>query len=287
MSDKNIFEELNKRRPQGSKFVMGIVIAVFVLFALSIMTRGSINPIVTIGAGERGVVLEWGAVQDVVLDEGLHFIMPVMQEVRKMDVKLQKSQTEAAAASSDIQETRSVIALNYRIIPETANKVYQEIGVTYKEKVIDPAVQEVVKAVTARYSAVELITKRDTVREEIKALLKERLLVYNIQVVDFAILDFQFSKIFSEAIESKQTAEQLALKAKRDLERIEIEAQQKIASARAEATSLELQKRSVSPELIKLRQTEVQLKAIEKWDGRLPSVTGGAMPFIDAQNYVK
>jgi len=145
----------------------------------------------------------------------------------------------------------------------------------------------VVKAITARYNAVELITQREKVRDEIKGLLKSRLLNYNIVVDDFSIVNFKFSKQFEQAIEAKQTAEQFALKAQRDLERIKIEADQKMASAKAEAESLRLQKENVTPQLLKLRQIEASIKAIEKWDGHLPKISSGAIPFIDMKSLEK
>ena len=160
------------------------------------------------------------------LDEGLHFRMPIMQKIVLMDVKVQKAVTDAAAASADLQDVSSTVAINYHIVPDKANIVYQTIGVEFKERIIDPAVQEVVKAVTARYTAEELITKRAAVSDAMKLTLTERLLANNIAVDAFSIVGFSFSKIFMEAIESKQTAEQLALKAKRDLDRIKIEAEQ-------------------------------------------------------------
>jgi regulator of protease activity HflC (stomatin/prohibitin superfamily) len=138
-----------------------------------------------------------------------------------------------------------------------------------------------VKAVTARYTAEELITKRPAVSEEMRATLSERLRAYNIHVDAFSIVGFSFSKIFMEAIESKQTAEQLALKAKRDLDRIKIEAEQKITAAQAEAESLRLQRANISIDLIELRKVEANLRAIDKWNGILPQVTGsGPVPFI-------
>jgi regulator of protease activity HflC (stomatin/prohibitin superfamily) len=142
----------------------------------------------------------------------------------------------------------------------------------------------VVKAVTAKFTAVMLITQRETVRHEIKELLKQRLGSNNIVVDDFSIVNFAFSKQFTQAIEAKQTAEQLAMKAQRDLERIKIEAEQKIAQAKAEAEALRLQKENVTPQLVRLRQIEASLKAIEKWDGRMPRVTSGAIPFIDVKS---
>lgn len=260
-----------RRGPKKTLLMIGAVIAGFLF----------LNPWVQVGAGERGVVLNFGAVQKDVLDEGLHFRIPVMQKVVRVDVKVQKAQTDAAAASSDLQDVSSTVAINYHIIPDKANIVYQSIGTQFKERIIDPAVQEVVKAVTAKYTAEELITKRPAVSDAMKLLLTERLLAHNISVVAFSIVGFSFSKIFMEAIESKQTAEQLALKAKRDLDRIKIEAEQKVTAAKAEAESLRLQRANISSDLIELRRIEANLKAIDKWNGILPQVTGaGAVPFI-------
>ncbi len=251
-----------------------IIVAILVFFLF-------LSPFVQVGAGERGVVLNFGAVQDAVLNEGLHFRVPIMQRVAIMDVKVQKAVTDAAAASSDLQDVTSSVALNYHVMPDKANVVYQTVGVEFKERIIDPAIQEVMKAVTAQYTAEELITKRPTVSEAMRAALAERLLAYNIVVDTFSIVSFSFSKVFTEAIEAKQTAEQLALKSKRDLDRIKIEAEQTITAAKAEAEALRLQKANISLDLIELRKIEANLKAIEKWNGILPQVTGGgAIPFI-------
>ena len=189
--------------------------------------------------------------------------------------------TDTVAASADLQDVTSSIALNYHLVPDKANIVYQTIGASYKERIIDPAILEVVKAVSARYSAEELITKRPQVSEAMRMSLTDRLKEYNIAVDAFSIVAFSFSKVFAEAIEAKQTAEQLALKARRDLERVKIEAEQKITAAKAEAESLRLQRANTSPDLIELRRIEANLKAIEKWDGILPQVVGtGGVPLI-------
>lgn len=283
----NVIEQEMVRSMKGkfSKGFKGVKILGLILAALIIVL--TMNPFVIIGAGERGVLLNFGAVQSNVYGEGLHFRVPIMQKIIKVDVKVHKSQTDAESVSKDLQDTRSTIAVNYHILPEKANWIYQNIGIEYKERIIDPAVQEVVKAITAKFTAVELITQREKVRSEIKDLLKQRLVTYNIVVDDFSIVNFAFSQQFTQAIESKQTAEQLALKAQRDLERIKIEAEQKVASAKAEAEALRLQKENVTPHLIKLRQIEASLKAIEKWDGHMPKVTSGAVPFIDAKSFEK
>jgi len=259
---------------KGPLRIIAIIGAIVLLILFS-------RPWVQVGPGERGIVMNFGAVQQEVLSEGLHVRIPVMQEIVLVDVKVQKAETDAAAASADLQDVSSRVALNYHIVPDKANVVYQNIGIHFKERIIDPAILEVVKAVTAKYSAEELITKRPAVSEAMRAALSERLMVHNIAVDAFSIVIFSFSKVFTEAIEAKQTAEQLALKAKRDLDRIKIEAEQKITAARAEAESLRLQRANISSDLIELRKIEANMKAIDKWNGILPQVTGaGAVPFI-------
>ena len=277
MKEKDIYmakesmKSAMKKGPLRLALIIGAIL-VFLLF---------LSPWVKVGAGERGVVLNFGAVQKNVLGEGLHFRIPIMQEVIPIDVKVQKAVTDAASASADLQDVTSSVALNYHIVPDKANVVYQTLGIDFKNRIIDPAIQEVMKAVSARYTAEELITKRAAVSEAMRENLAERLLNYNIAVDAFSIVSFSFSKVFTEAIEAKQTAEQLALKSKRDLERIKIEAEQKVTAARAEAESLRLQKENISLDLIELRKVEANLKAIDKWNGILPQVTGGgAVPFI-------
>ena len=282
MKDINVdalAENAKKFGGGGKKIIMAIVLLIVLWIAIR-----TLNPFVLVGAGERGVVLNFGAVQDKVLGEGLHLRVPVMQKIALVDVRIQKSQTDAESVSKDLQDTKSVVAVNYHASPEKVNKIFQSIGTEFKERIVDPAVQEVVKAITARYTAVELITQREKVRNEIKDLLRQRLIAYDIIVDDFSIVNFRFSQQFEAAIESKQTAEQLALKAQRDLDRIKIEADQKIASAKAEAESLRLQKENVTPQLIQLRKIEASIKAIEKWDGHMPKITSGTVPFIDMKS---
>jgi regulator of protease activity HflC (stomatin/prohibitin superfamily) len=281
MNENDLNEGINKAK-EKMQFVMKkgplpfvIAIVVIVVFFMYL------KPWFQVGAGEVGVMLNFGAVQETVLGEGLHFRIPIVQKIIIMDVKVQKAETDTIAASADLQDVTSTLVLNYHIIPDKANIVYQSLGIHFKDRIIDPAILEVVKAVSANYTAEELITKRPEVSEAMRANLSDRLLKNNIAVDAFSIASFSFSKTFAEAIEAKQTAEQLALKAKRDLDRIKIEAQQTITAAKAEAESLRLQKANISTDLIELRKIEANLKAIEKWNGILPKVTGsGSVPFI-------
>lgn len=233
------------------------------------------NTFGVVGAGQRGILLQFGAVQDKVFGEGLYFKIPLIQDVVKMDVRIQKDEIPASAASKDLQIVTSKIALNYHLSPDSVNKVWQEVGKDYNTRIISPSIQEAVKAESAKFTAEELITKREEVKEQIKANLTQRLLTRSIIVDEFNIIDFEFSRAFNEAIEAKVTAEQLKLKADRDLERIVIEAEQKVADARgkAEAISIEAQALRQNPQVVELRW-------IEKWDGKVPTYWGEASPFI-------
>lgn len=256
--------------------VMSVFLIVLLIFFFFIF----LSPFAIVTAGSKGIILELGKVRPEVLDEGFHFRIPILQKIKNIDVRIQKYEAEADAASKDLQQIKSKIAVNYRIIPDKVAVLFRTIGIQYENIIIAPSLQESVKAVTSKYTAEELITKREEVSNQIKELLGKRLLVNNLIIENFNIVDFNFSQEFNKAIESKQTAEQLALKAKRDLDRIRIEAEQKVAQAKAEAEALKVQKQEVTPELIKLREIETQMKAIEKWDGKLPGVTGGTVPFI-------
>lgn len=243
-----------------------------------------LSPFTIVPAGHRGVISTFGKVDEVVLGEGIHPRIPLVQNVSLVDVRIQKIETPSIAASRDLQTVNSVVALNFHIIPTEVAKVYRDIGPMIGERIINPAVQEVIKAITAQYTAEELISRRSEVKDKTSAMLSERLVRFGVAVDEFSITNFDFSKVFNEAIEAKTTADQLKLKAERDLERIRIEAEQKVATAKAEAESLRLQKQEVTAELLRLREIENQTKAIEKWDGKLPTFSGsGATPFISVQ----
>jgi len=232
-------------------------------------------------AGHRGVVLQLGAVQPQVLDEGLHFRIPFVQRVVPIEIRVQKAESSQVSASRDLQTVTTTLAVNYHLDGVTVNSLYQKVGMEYKARVVDPAISEALKAITAQYTAEDLISKRSEVSSKVKEALAAKLSLYNMILDEINITEFKFSEEFDRAIEQKQIAEQQALKSKLDLERIKIEKEQEITRAQAQAESLRLQKEEVTPELIKLREIEAQLKAIEKWNGTLPNVTGGATPFIN------
>jgi regulator of protease activity HflC (stomatin/prohibitin superfamily) len=231
-----------------------------------------------VSAGERGVKLRFKAVVGTI-DEGLYFKIPLIEKVKKMDVKVQKDEVEASAASKDLQTVSSKLAINFNLSPDHVANIYKSVGIDYKIRLIDPAVQESVKAATAKYTAEELITKRELVREDIKLALSERLKEYGIVIDQVNITNFDFSKSFNEAIEAKVTAEQSALAAKNKLEQVKFEAEQRIATAQAEAEAIRIQAAAVTSQGGK---DYVSLQWIEKWNGTLPStVLGSAVPMIN------
>ncbi|WP_051591190.1 prohibitin family protein [Bacillus sp. UNC438CL73TsuS30] len=262
------------------KSIVGGLVAIVVLILV-------FSSLTTVSSGNRGVLLQFGAVKPTILSEGLHFRIPFMQTVQQIEVRVQKEESSQSAASKDLQIVTTKVAVNYSVDPEAVNKLYQEIGLDYRSRIVDPAIAESLKAITAQYTAEELISKRPEVSAEVKDMLGKKLTKYYMKLEDINIKEFAFSEEFNKAIEAKQTAEQNALKAKRDLERVKIEAQQQVTQAQAEAQALKLKKLEVTPELIQLKQIEVQEKALEKWDGKLPNVTGGATPFIDVSGITK
>ena len=257
----------------SAKLVKKIIIGVVAVLVLIILLQSSIA---IVNPGERGILIQLGNVRGI-FDTGLHFKIPFIQNVVRMDVRTQKSEVKVDAASKDLQSIHTLVALNYHIDPTKVDSLYQQIGTEYASRIIDPAIQESVKAATATFTAEELITKRPTVKDEIKSKLSDRLSKSFIDIDDFSIVDFQFSESFNAAIEAKQTAVQQALKAENDLRRIEIEAKQKIETAKADAESIRIQ-----GEALKENQGLVQLKAVEKWNGVLPTyVMGQNVPILN------
>lgn len=263
---------------EGKAQMKTLFIGAGVAFGLCVL-----DGLVLVGAGQRAVVFDnVRGVRPEALGEGIHVIMPFIQSVTKFDCRMQKAEFDATAASKDLQDVSTKVALNFHPQPESVAKIYQAYGTDYTEKVIHPAVQEALKAVTAMYTAEELITKREEVKHHVQEALAAMMLPANLTLKETYITNFTFSEGFTHAIEAKQIAEQNALKAKRDLDRIRIEAEQKLAGARAEAEGLKLQREAITPNLIELRKVDAQRLAIEKWNGVLPvTVLGGAVPFLN------
>jgi prohibitin 2 len=235
---------------------------------------------VIVPPGHRGVSVMLGKVAPQAWEEGLHFRVPMAQQVRLMNVQIQKGEGGDSAASRDLQHVNVRVAINWRLAPERTPQILQQIGgpEVVGERLILPLVHEAVKAVVARFTAEELVTRRTEVRNQIRAELEPRLRQHGVLVEDFAITGFSFSKEFEAAIEAKSRAEQDRMKAERDLERIRVEAEQTLTRSRAEAQALAIsreaeaqamraQREQITPELL-------QWETVRRWDGKLPEVMG-------------
>jgi len=262
------------------KPVKYLLIGIFIILSLIIL----FGSFYIINAGERAVLVTLGNPSEYTISEGLHFKIPFIQKVIKFDIKTQKDEVEISSASRDLQTVSANIAVNYHINSDSVPTIYTEIGLNYINRVLSPAVQESTKAATARYTAEELITKREEVRESIKRLLQEKVEDRGIIVEDVLITNFDFSDAFNSAIESKQVAEQNALAAKNKLEQARYEAEQTVVTAKAQAEAIQIQTAAINSQ----GGTDyVQLQAINKWNGIMPTVTSGAIPFINMNTLVE
>ena len=231
-------------------------------------------------AGHKGVIFNtFTGVKDKTYDEGLHFKLPFFEKAFKFEVRTRLFQDVASAASKDLQIVSTEVALNYHLNKDKVNDLFKNIGPEYEVRIIDPSIQEIVKATTAKHIAEELITKRPIVKEEIKANLKDRLAGYYITLDDLSITNFDFSDEFNKAIESKVTAEQNALREQNNLKVVEFQAQQKIVQAKGEAEAI----RIVNEELLKSPKY-IDYLTIQKWDGKMPLALGsGSLLSITGQ----
>lgn len=251
-----------KSKVKRTAAIIGTVLILLAVAAL-VISSFAIVPV-----GHKGVLVNFGAIKHgTVLNEGLNFKIPFIQRIISVDARVMKVETEASSASKDLQDIKSTIAVNYRVNASQVDQLVGNIGADYENKVISPAINEVTKSVTALYTAEQLITMRSEVSEKMKEQLQLKLSNSYISVISYNIVDFQFSEQFNKAIEEKQIAEQLKLKAAFDLERIKIESEQKVTQAKAEAEALRLKGSQVTKDLI-------LLEYIQKWDGKMPQYVG-------------
>jgi len=259
---------------------IGILIILLIIF-IFLWSSFALVP-----AGHRGVVLWWGSVEKRVMGEGLNFKIPMAERVIKVDVRVQPHPfKEIDAASKEYQMVKLTGMMNFHINPSFVNDLYQKVGLDFANKVIDPAFNDFVKEVVPIYQITEILPKREEVRKRAMIKLGENLARYHIVVDDIYFANIRFSPEYEKAVEAKQVAQQQVETQRQVLFQREIEAQQKVATAKGEAESIlvvaqgqakanEALSRSISPIL-------VQYKTIEKWNGILPQVSGGGIPLID------
>lgn len=250
------------------------VVTVLILFVIAVLLC---NPIVVVGVGQRGVKVTLGKVSPESLGEGMHFIMPYIQRIAKMDVKTQKYTTQTHVYTKDIQQAKISYVVNYNLVADSAYRMYQEVGMDYVSKVINPVLEGTIKDVIGKWNAQDLVANREEATNDILAKLKDQLTERYVNVTDFQIIDIGYSEVFERAIESKVTAEQDALKAKNKTVQIQEEAKQKVISAEAEAKSM-----SIRANALTQNKALVEYEAVQKWNGILPQyMMGNSVPFIN------
>jgi prohibitin 1 len=253
------------------------------LTALLCLIALFLTPFAIVNAGERGVLMEFGKVQDRVLGEGIHVIIPVFNTVKKLSVRVQKQNIFSEAASKDLQNIATDITLNWHLIPEKINTIFQTIGdeKNVVDRIINPAIEEVLKAVVAKYTAEEIITKRADMKAGVDENLTNRLANYHIAVDDVSLTHIHFSQNFNEAVESKQIAAQAAKRAEFVALKASREAEAKVNLAKGEAEADRILRENLTPEIL-------ERHALEKWDGKLPTVVGqGNQKLLNLTDFLK
>lgn len=252
------------------KYIILVLIVIFVIITF-------FNSFKTIPTGFVGVKTRFGQVQDTMLNEGLNLKVPFIEKIVLMDCRTQKTEYTMEASSKDLQKISNFkIAINYNITNDTANKLYRSVGVDYKSIIVEPAIQEAMKATVANYTAEELITKRNEVSEFALDKLSPKLQENGITLTSLNILDLSFSEEFDTAVEQKQIVEQETQKAQYELEKAKVENQKKIENAQADAEVMAAQNAQITDNYLRLKEIENQKAMIEKWNGQLPTTMTGS-----------
>lgn len=250
------------------KIVKYVLLALIVIFLIITF----FNSFKTIPTGFVGVKTRFGQVQDTMLNEGLNLKVPFIEKIVLMDCRTQKTEYTMEASSKDLQKISNFkIAINYNITNDTANKLYRSVGVDYKAIIVEPAIQEAMKATVANYTAEELITKRNEVSEFALNKLSPKLQENGITLTSLNILDLSFSEEFDKAVENKQIVEQQTQQAQYELEKARVENQKKIENAQADAEVMAAQNAQITDNYLRLKEIENQKAMIEKWSGNLPN----------------
>ena len=256
-----------------------IAIVVAVLVALIVL----LNSITIVDAGHTGVINTLGNVSENVLQEGIHLKIPFIQTIIKMDNRIVKLEVETEAFSKDLQTVTTKLAINYRVSKDKSYAIYKNVGSDYETILVSPAVNEVLKAITAKYTAEESVANRSLISQGLIEELNAKLNKNGIYVEDVNIINFDFSEAYIAAIEEKQVAEQRLLKAKTEKE-------EAIVKAEAEAETLRIQSEAQAKAnniLSKsLNENLIKYEMMKKWNGELPMVTDGST-IIDFSEFSK
>lgn len=260
-----------------TKIIIGSIVGVIVIAMIILVAS-----ITTVPTGYVGVKTRFGQVQDDVIQEGFNLKAPFIESIVKIDCRTQKYEIATEASSKDLQKISNLkVVVNYNVDKNNANNLYKEVGKDYQTVLIEPAILESIKQGISQYTAEETITKRSEVADVIINLLKEKLENKGVTVTALNITDLSFSEEFDTAVEQKQIVEQETQKAQYELEKAKVENEKKIENAKADAEVMRQQNEQITDNYLRLKEIENEQKAIEKWNGQLPTTTSDAIPFIN------
>ena len=264
------------------KIIFGAIIFVVIIVVIMMAFR-------TVNTGTVGLLTTFGQVQDKTLGPGMHLVNPISDNIIPMSIQIQKEQQKASAASSDLQDVASTVVVNYHIDQNSAVEIFRTIGLAFPDKIIDPKISEIVKSVSAKYKASQLITEREKVRSQIQTLLSDSLKPYNLLVDGVAITNFEFSPQFTKTIEQTVVAQQELITQQNQLAKVKVDAQQRVAIANATKTANILQAEGTAnatvinangeAQAIELVNNQIKNSPhyvdyfkIKTWNGKLPVV---------------
>jgi regulator of protease activity HflC (stomatin/prohibitin superfamily) len=280
------------RDKAGNIAVGKIVVTIVLLVVLLVIISGSV---VVVEAGQTGVVLTFGRVSPVVLQEGFHFKIPFAQTVVTINNRIVKTEVNTEAFSKDLQTVSTVIAVNYHINKSSSAELYKQVGLGYDDVLVIPAINEVLKAVTANYTAQQLVSSRGDVSILLDENLNAKLNAYGVIVDDLNIINWDFTEEYISAIEAKQVAEQNLIKTRTEQEQALViantEAQKQVIAAKAEADKIKLLADATASSNMTIAESLsdilIRYELLQKWDGQLPKVTGGASTFTEISGLLK
>ena len=258
-----------EKKPR-KKLIIGIVVVIVLLIL-------AMNAFTVVEAGHTGVIVTMGKVTESTLQEGLHIKAPFVQEIVMIDNRIVKLQVNTEAFSKDLQTVETTLAINYRVDKNMSYSIYKNVGPNYEDVLITPAVNEVLKATTALYTAEESVTNRNMISEGLVEGLNNKLNGDGLYITDVNIINFEFSEAFITAIEEKQVAQQQLLKAETDKQKAITNAQ-----ADAEAIRIKAEAEADANKIINASLSEqvIEYQKIQKWNGILPQVTGTSGTFV-------
>jgi regulator of protease activity HflC (stomatin/prohibitin superfamily) len=248
----------------------------------------------TVEAGQRVILLTFRNPSENIQGPGLHFKIPIIQSIVRMNVQTQTIEfdnkqgigdnseySSLFAASQDLQDVQIATVVNFHIGEKDVLQIYKQYGdmKTYEKNILEPIIRDSVKSMSASYTAEDLVKKRAEYNDKVAKLISERFTEKSAIFERINIVNFQFSDEFTKSIERKVTAEQDALTAKNKLEQVKFEAQQRISAAQGEAEAISIQVRSINQQG---GANYIALQTVARWDGKLPIVMGSnSVPFID------